>query len=169
MSSTASTILTIILIVLAVAAVILVVLYFVGRKMQARQTEQEAALEANKITVSMLIIDKKKMKLSDANFPKVVDDALKSQKNPLAKIVKYPVVKAKVGPKIMTLMADPQVFDLLPVKAECKVVVSGIYITKLISIRGQSIAKPEAKKNIFAKMKDKLTKKKEEAEAKAKA
>ena len=159
MSPTLKTILTIVLIVLAVIAVVLIVLYFVGRKMQTRQAEQEAALESSKMTVSMLIIDKKKLKLSEANFPKVVEDAMKSQKNPLAKLMKYPVVKAKVGPKIMTLMADPQVFELLPLKTECKVTVSGIYITKLISVRGQALPKPVQKKGLIAKLRDKVSKK----------
>ena len=155
MSPTLKTILTIVLIVLAVAAAVMVVLYFVGRKMQSKQTEQEAAMEANKMTLSMLIIDKKKLKLTEANFPKIVEDAIGSQKNPLAKMMKYPVVKAKVGPKIMTLMCDPQVYEQLPVKAECKVTVSGIYITKLLSIRGQSIAKVEKKKTLGQKLKEK--------------
>ena len=55
-----NTFLTILLIILAIALVVLAVLYFVGRKMQAKQVEQEAMLEANKQTVSMLIIDKRK-------------------------------------------------------------------------------------------------------------
>lgn len=44
---------------------------------------------------------------------------------------KVPVVKAKVGPKVMTLMADERAFQMLPVKTEAKVVVSGIYITEV--------------------------------------
>ena len=50
--------------------------------------------------------------------------------------MKVPVVKAKVGPKIMTLMCDPNVFEQLPLKQECKVVISGIYIAELKSARG---------------------------------
>ena len=151
MSPTLSTILTIVLIVLAVAAVILIVLYFVGRKMQGNQAEQQAMMEANKQIVSMLIIDKKKMKIKDAGFPKLVEDNLPWY----GKFMKYPVVKAKVGPKILTLMADPGVFDLLPIKTECKVSVSGIYITDIKSVRGGSIQRPKKKENIFSKMRSK--------------
>jgi len=143
-----NTALTVIIIVLCVVAAILVVMYFVGRKLQGRQAEQQAIMEQQKITVSMLIIDKKKMKVTDAGMPKGVAEQLPWY----AKGMKYPIVKAKVGPKVMTLMADPQVFEILPVKAECKVVVSGIYITKLLSIRGQSIPKAPEKKNIFQKI-----------------
>ena len=150
MNPTLQTILTILLIILAVVVVAAVVLYFVGRKMQSRQADQQALLEANKQTVSMLIIDKKKMKIQDAGFPKIVAE----QAPKYARFMKYPVVKAKVGPKIVTLMADPQVFEILPVKTECKVVVSGIYITELKSVRGGSVPKIPEKKGVIAKIRN---------------
>ena len=64
--------LTIILIILAVVAAILVVLYFVGTKLQKKQAEQQSMMEAMAHTVSMLVIDKKRMKLKDAGFPPMV-------------------------------------------------------------------------------------------------
>lgn len=143
-----STALTVILIVVLVLLAIAVALYFVGRKMQGRQAEQQSAMEAAKQTVSMLIIDKKKMKLQDAGLPKIVEESAPKY----AKFMKYPVVKAKIGPKVMTLLADPGVFEILPVKAECKVDVSGIYITALKSVRGQAMPKKAEKKNIFARI-----------------
>ena len=51
------------LIILAVLAIALVVLFFLGRKAQKRQEEQQAQIEAMKQTVSMLVIDKKRMKI----------------------------------------------------------------------------------------------------------
>ena len=130
--------LTIILIILAVVAAILVVLYFVGSKLQKRQAEQQSMMEAMAQTVSMLIIDKKKMKLKDAGFPPMVYE----QTPKYLRRAKVPVVKAKVGPRIMTLMCDEKVFAVLPVKQEAKVVVSGIYITSNNSVRGSSITPP---------------------------
>ena len=53
------------LIVLGVLLVITIVLYFLGRKAQKKQEEQQAQIDAAKQTVSMLVIDKKKMKLKD--------------------------------------------------------------------------------------------------------
>ena len=48
---------------------------------------------------------------------------------------------------IMTLMAYPKVFDQLPVKAEVKAEVSGIYITGIKSVRGgKVVAEPAPKK-----------------------
>ena len=146
-----STAWTVVLIILAVIAVVLIVLYFVGRKMQGRQAEQQAIMEQQKMTVSMLIIDKKKMKIKDANLPKQVGEQLPVY----AKVMKFPIVKAKVGPKVLTLMADPAVYEILPVKTECKVVVSGIYITKILSVRGQAVPKAPEKKGLFAKLRKK--------------
>ena len=138
------TFLNVLLIILAVIAVVLIVLYFVGRKMQSRQAESQAAMEAAKQTVSMFILDKKKLKLSEAGLPKQVEE----QSPKYMRRMKMPIVQAKVGPRIMNLMADPNVFEILPVKKEVKVVVSGIYIMELKSVRGGSIPKPEPKKGI---------------------
>ena len=76
-----------------------VVLYFLGRKAQKKQAEQQEQIEAYKQTVSMLIIDKKRMKLKDAGLPAAVIE----QTPKLLRGSKLPIVKAKVGPQVMTL------------------------------------------------------------------
>ena len=48
----------VLLIVLAVLLVAAVVLYFVGKRLEKQQDENEARLEVGKQTVSMLVIDK---------------------------------------------------------------------------------------------------------------
>ena len=59
--------LTIVLLVILVVLIIAtVVLYFLGKKMEKRQAEQQEQMEATKQNMSMLVIDKKKMKLRDA-------------------------------------------------------------------------------------------------------
>ena len=63
-----------------------------------------------------------------------------------------PIVKAKVGPKVMTLMCDDKIFPYVPVKKEVKAVVSGLYITDVKGIRGPLDA-PQKKKGFFAKFK----------------
>ena len=67
-----TTILNVLLVILVLAAIVLAVLYFLGRKLEKRQVEQQAMLEAAKQTVSMLVIDKKKLKIRDAGLPKMV-------------------------------------------------------------------------------------------------
>lgn len=149
-------VLNVFLVILVIAVIALVVLYFLGRKLEKRQVEQQTMLEAAAQTVSMLVIDKKKMKIKDANLPKMVYE----QTPKYMRWAKVPVVKAKVGPKVMTLMADERVFAALPLKTEAKVVVSGIYITEIKSIRGGAVVPPPKKKGFFARFKkDKKDKK----------
>ena len=96
-------------IVILVAAII--ALYFFGKKQEKKQAEQQEQLKAMAQHVSLLVIDKKRMKIKDAGFPAVV---LESTPKYLRR-AKVPVVKAKIGPKIMTLMCDEKIFPLVPV------------------------------------------------------
>ncbi len=151
-----NTILNVLLVVLIIVAVALVILYFMGRKLEKRQVEQQDMLEAAAQTVSMLVIDKKKMKIKDANLPKIVYE----QTPKYLRWAKVPIVKAKVGPRVMTLLADEKVFAVLPLKTEVKAVVSGIYITQLKSVRGGAVPAPPKKKGFFSRFKkDKNNKK----------
>ena len=144
-----STVLNVILVILIIIVAALAVLYFLGRKLEKRQVEQQAVMEAAALTVSMLVIDKKKMKIKEANLPKIVYE----QTPKYMRWAKVPVVKAKIGPKVMTLMADERVFQALPVKTEAKVVISGIYITEIKSVRGGAVPVAPKKKGFFARFK----------------
>ena len=104
-----------------------------------------------KQTVSMLIIDKKKIRLKDSGLPQAVIE----QTPKFLRRSKVAIVKAKVGPRMMTLMCDDAIFEQVPVKKEVKAIVSGIYITAVKGLRG-SIEVPEPrKKGFFARMKQK--------------
>lgn len=144
-----STVLNVILVILIIIVAALAILYFLGRKLEKRQVEQQALMEAAAQTVSMLVIDKKKMKIKEANLPKIVYE----QTPKYMRWAKVPVVKAKIGPKVMTLMADERVFQALPVKTEAKVVISGIYITEIKSVRGGAVPVAPKKKGFFARFK----------------
>lgn len=145
-----STVNIVLLVILAVLVVGLIVLYFLGKKAQKKRDEQEAQLAANAQTVSMLIIDKKRLRLKDSGLPQVVID----QTPKMMRRSKLPIVKAKVGPKVMTLIADDACFDMIPVKKEVKATVSGIYITKVTGVRGP-LEKPEGKVSWRTKLKRK--------------
>ena len=136
----------VLLIVIAVLIAALVALTIVGRKLQKKQEANNAQLEAAKQVMSMLVIDKKMMKMKDAGLPKMVLD----QTPKAFRGRKMPIVKAKIGPRVMSLMCDPKVFDQIPIKAE----VSGIYIVGIKSVRGGKIVVPEKKKKgLFKKNK----------------
>ena len=97
---------TTLLIIAIVVVVVVIVLFILGKKAQKRQAEQQEQMEAMKQTVSMLIIDKKRMKIKEAGLPAaVLENTPKYLRGS-----KVPVVKAKVGPKIMTLMCDEKYF-----------------------------------------------------------
>lgn len=151
-----STFLKVLLVILVIAVIALIVLYIVGRKMQKKQAAQQEQMEAMKQTVSMLIIDKKIMPLKQSGLPQMVID----QTPKLMRRSKLPIVKAKVGPKIMTLVADNKVYDLIPVKKEVKAVVSGIYIMDVKGIRGP-LETPAPKKKFWARQKDRFFRKKD--------
>ena len=137
----------ILLVILAIMIAILVALYFFGKKAQEKQAEQQQALEAAAQQVSMLIIDKGIMRLKDANLPaQVIESTPKYLRRS-----KVAIVKAKIGPKIMTLMCDDKIYDLIPVKKEVKATVSGIYITGVRGIRG-SLEQPAKKNGFWQKM-----------------
>ncbi|MBQ7066856.1 MAG: hypothetical protein IJN92_08525 [Lachnospiraceae bacterium] len=137
------------LIILIVISVILiagiVILYFLGKKAQKRQAEQEEQMAAHKQTVSMLIIDKKRMKIKESGLPQAIIE----QTPKLMRGTKLPVVKAKVGPQIMTLVCDEKIFDKVPVKKEVKAVVSGIYIMDVKGFRGSNTPVETKKKGFF--------------------
>ena len=141
------TVLNVILVILIIAVIVLAVLYFLGNKLQKRQVEQQSMIDAAAQTVSILVIDKKKMKITQTGLPKMVID----QTPKYMRWAKVPIVKAKIGPKVMTLIADERVFQSLQVKTEAKVVMSGIYITQIKSVRGGAIPTPPKKKGFFAR------------------
>ena len=130
------------LIILAVLAIALVVLFFLGRKAQKRQEEQQAQIEAMKQTVSMLVIDKKRMKIKESGLPQMVIN----QTPKLLRNSKLPIVKAKIGPQIMSLVCEEKIFDSVPVKKEVKAVLSGIYITDVKGLHGKPVIAPPKKK-----------------------
>lgn len=147
----------IVFLIIAIVLIIgFIVLYFLGKKAQKRQDEQQAQIQASKQTVSMLIIDKKMMKIKDSGLPQVVID----QTPKLMRGTKLPIVKAKVGPQIMTLVCDSKIFDKVPVKKEVKASVSGIYIVDIKGYRGSNKKQEEpVKKGFFKRTMDSIKEK----------
>ena len=146
--------LIIMLIVLGVLIIVAVVLYFLGKKAQKRQDEQQAQLDAMKQSVSMLVIDKKKMRLKDAGLPQAVID----QAPKVMRLSKLPIVKAKIGPQVLSLVCDANIYDSVPVKKEVKATISGIYITEVKGLHGKQVM-PEVKKSKWKQLVEKAQEK----------
>ena len=69
MSTTGWIVLIVIILILIAMIVGIVLLY---KRAKKNQEAQEVAMEANKQTLSMLIIDKKRLKLKDSGLPPMV-------------------------------------------------------------------------------------------------
>lgn len=150
--STGAIIMIVILVILAAAVV---GLYFFGKKAQKKQAEQQQQIEAYKQNVSMLVIDKKRMRVNESGLPQAVID----QTPKLMRRSKLPIVKAKVGPQIVSLVADEKIFDDIPVKKEVKAVVSGIYITSVKGMHGKNTVQNTKKKSRFKQLLEKAQEK----------
>ena len=155
-----STWMIVVLIVLLVLGILLVVLSIFGNKMQKKQIAQKEMMKEAAQLVSMLVIDKKMMKIKEAGLPKqVLGQTPKRFRNS-----KLPIVKAKVGPQTINLICDDGIYDDLPTKCEVKAMVSGIYITEVKSIRGKKKKQAEEpkKKSFGQKLRAKQRKLQEE-------
>lgn len=141
----------IVLVIVVVLIAGLIALSIYGKKLQAKSEASQAELRAGAQMISILVIDKKRMKLKEAGFPQIVLD----QTPKYLRRAKVPVVKAKIGPKVASLMCDEKIFDLIPVKKEVKAIMNGIYIIDVKGMRGGLEVKP-GKKKLMARLKDKL-------------
>ena len=86
--------LTIVLLVIAlVLTAAFVALYFFTKRMEKKQDAQREQMDAMAQSMSMLIIDKKRMRLKDSGLPQTVID----QSPKILRRSKVPIVKAKIG------------------------------------------------------------------------
>ncbi len=136
---------TILIIVLVVLLAAFIALAVWGSKQQKKAEAGQQQMEAAAQPMTMLIIDKKRLKMKDSGLPDIV-----IEKTPkYLRRSKVPIVKAKVGPRIMTLMCDDTAFEMLPLKKEVRAMVSGIYIMSVKSLRGPALTLPPKKKQGF--------------------
>lgn len=141
----------VLIVVLAVLVIAIVVLYILGKRAQKKQAEQQEQIEAHKQSMSMLIIDKKRMRMKDSGLPQyVINQSPKLMRNS-----KLPIVKAKIGPQVMSLICDEKIFDSIPIRKEVKAQVSGIYIVSVKGLHGSTSA-PVKKKGWYQNMVEKL-------------
>lgn len=119
-------------IVLGLILIAMIVLYILGRRTQKKQESQEEEMKKQAQSMTFFIIDKKKMRLKDAGLPKVVYDSAPR----LSRLGKVPVLKVKVGNRVMSLVCDAEVYKTLLPKQEVKAQVAGIYVVSAKRIRG---------------------------------
>ena len=113
-----------------IIAVALFVMFRIGKKNYAKNLEAQTIINQYKMVTPILVIDKKFEKPTADNLPKNIYEKLPKS----AKLRKMPIVKAKVGPQITTLMCDKNIYNNLPVKKTVKVELAGVYISNIIGL-----------------------------------
>jgi hypothetical protein len=127
-----------ILIIVAILALVIGVgFYFFNKWASGKIADQQDMVERTKQVVSIYIIDKKKERITHANFPKSVHDQLPKW----SRLMKMPLVKAKIGPQIMTLLCESKIFPVLPLKKNVSVELAGMYI---VGMKGMKTKKEMA-------------------------
>ena len=133
----ASDIMIIIIVLLAIG---IFFAYRMNRKAMGQMIQAQDFIDANRQTVQIFVIDKRNEKPSASNMPKAVFEQLPKK----AKARKAFLVRAKVGPQIVTLMCDKPVYNVMPVKKNVKVELAGMYI---VGITGMNLE--DKKKKTF--------------------
>ncbi len=144
----------IVLIVTVVIIAVLAGLYFWGTKLQKKYDEQQALIDQNKQVVQIFVIDKKKDKITNVKLPKQVKDEFPKR----YKRKKMPIVIAKIGPQITTLLCDEKIYDDLPVKKQVKVELAGIFIVGMRGPKAGNTSSKPKKQSWIDKLKSKAQK-----------
>ncbi len=111
--------------ILAVVIAALVAGYFyLKKKGEAQLSLQKELIDKHKMTTTILVLSKRKDKIDNAKIPKDVIASIPK----LQKLRKVPLVTAKVGPQVLDLMCDDDVFEKIPEKKNVKVDIAGIFI-----------------------------------------
>ncbi len=139
---------TIFFIVLAVIAALLAGLYFWGKNLQKKYDNQQQLINQHKQAMSIFVIDKKKDHVNNLKLPKQVKDQLPW----IYKKRKMPVVIAKIGPQIQTLMCDEKLYNSIPIKKQIKVELAGILIVNILSGKLPPVKKDSLISQIKAKV-----------------
>jgi len=121
----------ILFLVFIIVAVLGAGLYFLNKWASTKMVEQQETMDRVKQMVTIFVIDKKKDKPANANLPKEV----KAKLPKIYRVMKMPLVKAKVGPQIVTLISDQKVFDALPIKKNVRVELAGMYIAGMQGLK----------------------------------
>ena len=90
------------IVIIVILLIAVIALYFIGRKAEKKQAEQQKTMQENSQLISLYVLDKKKLKLKDAGLPSIVLE----QTPKYARRAKLPIVKVKAGPRVMNLIAD---------------------------------------------------------------
>ncbi len=121
----------VVLIIYGVVILVIIAL-FIGyrifrKRMEKKAEEQKAIVNQHKMPASIFVISKKKGRISEAKLPKNVMDQVPA----LYKFKKMPLITAKIGPQIVTLVCEDDIYNKLPEKKNINVELAGIFIVSV--------------------------------------
>jgi len=119
--------------ILAVVIGLLVAGYFfLKKKMQKKMDDQKELVDQHKVAATILVLEKRMDKINNANIPKGVIEQIPK----IYKLKKIPIVKAKIGPQVMDLLCEEDIFSKLPEKKSVNVEIAGIFIAGILKTGG---------------------------------
>ena len=118
------TLMDILFLIAVILGVILILLYFLNQWATKKYGAQQELIESSKITTDIFVLHKKKMRLKDANFPKAVSNQIPK----FYSFIKMPIIKAKLGNQIVSLICDKKIFKKITTNKKYKIQLAGIYI-----------------------------------------
>ena len=98
--------------------------YFLKKRVERNASLQKDLVDKHKITTTILVLDKRMDKLGNAQLPQEVINQIPK----LYRFKKHPIVRAKIGPRVMDLLCEKDVYDKIPDKKSVKVDLAGIFI-----------------------------------------
>ena len=120
----------IMLIVIFVAIGVIIAIYFYNKKVGDKADATKELIEQNKTVLSIFVIDKRYERPSEKNTPKMMYDKISK----LNRFRKIGIVKAKIGPKVLTFMCGKDVYNALQTKKTVKVEAAGLYIMNIVGM-----------------------------------
>jgi hypothetical protein len=117
----------ILIIILILIAIGFVAYRYLKKRVQKKMDDQKVLVDQHKVPASILVLEKRKDKITNANIPKSVMEQIPK----VYKIKKVPIVKAKIGSQVMDLLCDEDVFDKLPERKTVRVDLAGIFIAAI--------------------------------------
>ncbi|MCR4672552.1 MAG: hypothetical protein K5637_04880 [Lachnospiraceae bacterium] len=139
------------LIILAALIAALIIIYRQGRRKMREYDEMKERIDAAAQPATILVIDKKRMRIRDAGFSKFVMENIPER----TLRSKAFIIKAKVGPKISPFMCEKEIFEKTPLNQSIKAMISGLYIVDVKAIRGPALVAPP-KTSRWERIKDRI-------------
>ena len=99
-------------------------IYFLRKKFLQKIDAQKSLVDQHKVPASILVLEKKMDRVTNANMPKSVVEQIPR----VYKLKKVPIVKAKIGAQVMDFLCDEDVFEKLPLRKTVRVELAGIFI-----------------------------------------